>query len=121
MEFFDTPTGKAFGIGMLAVLSVILSSIVVYLVALVDLGVVFALLMVTYPLISIMIGVASAFAGLKIWFPAALTVVLFGGTALLIFNYTALGYVPVYLLVSLAGYGVTAGIRWFFTRGQVTQ
>lgn len=114
MDFFDTNAGRIFGISTLAVLAVILSSIIVHLVAFSDPGQLVALLLFTYPLIALLIGLAGGFAGLKLWVTAAITLVLFSGATLLLFNNSALVYVPVYLAVTLVGFGAVALVRWLY-------
>ncbi len=116
MEFFYTTGGKAFGVTLLAALAIILNSIVVHLMPLIDLDLLIALLLVIYPLIALLIGAASGFAGLKVWIAGAISLTLFTGTVLMIFNSTALAYVPIYLLVTLAGFGGAAALRRFYTR-----
>ena len=99
---------------MAAILCLLAQILVFNLAGNAEKGGLLMILFLTSPLISLIAGVAIALVGGNLWVGLAAMVAAHLVIVFSLFNSSALVYVPVYLLLFLAGYKLPALVRKFF-------
>lgn len=108
--------GKGLGLGVLTLAALLICTALAHGLAPMELWPALVLLFLVYPLAALLLGAASALAGLKAWAPLFVTPALFLVVVAVWYNETALVYVVAYTLAGLAGYAVAHGARHVLRR-----
>ncbi len=102
---------RSLGLGLVALAGLLACTSLVSRLPSVDVGPFLLLLFLLYPLTAFLLGAAAHRLGLPLWPAPLLSVLVFVAIVFAFYNETALVYVPGYALASLAGYGLSYGIR----------
>jgi hypothetical protein len=96
---------RAIGISLVTMLVLTIAQEFVQLSQLLNTNQIRLLLWILFPLFAILSGAAARFMSLNLWTAVMISLVAFSGVFLVLFTPASLVYTPVYVGLSLSGYG----------------